>query len=169
MASAVPQRSERSRVLVVGVYLLGAPTWVHEITETLTSTRAHDVEVLWAALGEGSVPEALADITPVVASGSMDKFTLVNQVIAHHDLSNFDVLLVTDDDVSFEPGWLDAFLCLQADADLALCQPARSPDSWIDHPFTKQLIGIDARLTHYVEIGPVFSVAPEGIRAPRTF
>ncbi len=158
MVSAVPQRIERSRVLVVGVYLLGAPTWVHEITETLTSTRAHDVEVLWAALGQGSVPEALADITPVVASGSMDKFTLVNQVIAHHDLSNFDVLLVTDDDVSFEPGWLDAFLSFQADADLALCQPARSPDSWIDHPFTKQLLGIDARLTHYVEIGPVFSL-----------
>ena len=158
MASAVPQRSERSRVLVVGVYLLDTPTRAAEITEALRSTEVHDVEISWAALGRRRVPEALAEVTRVVVAERRDKFVLINQLLSCHELFNYDMLLVTDDDVDFEPGWLDAFLSLQADADLALCQPARSPDSWIDHPFTKQLLGIDARLTRFVEIGPVFSV-----------
>jgi len=157
---SVPRRGAGSRVLVVGVYLLDAPTRAAEITEALRST-VHDVDISWAALGHQQVPGVLANVTRIVVSERREKFTLINQLLSGHSLSDYDVLLVTDDDVDLDPGWLDTFLALQADADLALCQPARSPDSWIDHPFTKQLLGIDARLTRFVEIGPVFAIRRE--------
>jgi glycosyltransferase involved in cell wall biosynthesis len=150
--------SGKRRVLVVGVYLLDAPTWAPEITEALRSTAVHDVDITWAALGRGQVPRSLAGVTRVVESEPREKFVLVNQLLSTLELSAYDMLLVVDDDIEFEPGWLNRFLALQADAGLDLCQPARSPDSSIDHPLTKQLLGIDARLTRFVEIGPVVAV-----------
>ncbi len=42
--------------------------------------------------------------------------------------------------------------------DLALSQPARTADSYIDHYFVMQMPGIKGRTTRFVEIGPLVCV-----------
>jgi hypothetical protein len=42
--------------------------------------------------------------------------------------------------------------------DFALAQPARTHDSYTDHPFVEQLDGLTARQTRFVEVGPLFSM-----------
>ena len=61
------------------------------------------------------------------------------------------------------PGFLDRYLACVGAHDLALCQPARTHDSYIDHPFVEQLDGLTARWTRFVEIGPMFSVRQDVI------
>jgi hypothetical protein len=55
-------------------------------------------------------------------------------------------------------GFLDSYLRLVREHDFALCQPARTHDSYIDHAFVEQLDGLTARRTRFVEIGPLFSI-----------
>jgi len=42
--------------------------------------------------------------------------------------------------------------------DFALCQPARTHDSYVDHCFVARLSGLLARQTRFVEIGPLVCV-----------
>ena len=91
----------------------------------------------------------------------MPKFQLLNRLIGDIGDNAYQYLLVTDDDVELGDGFLDAYLALQERFELSLCQPARTHDSFIDHYFVAQLLGIAGRRTRFVEIGPVFSVAQE--------
>ena len=50
------------------------------------------------------------------------------------------------------------FLGYVAKFRFALSQPARTPESYIDHFITACMPGIDARLTRFVEIGPIFCI-----------
>ena len=73
--------------------------------------------------------------------------------------------MVCDDDVTLPEGFLDAYLEVVAAYDFALAQPARSHDSFIDHPFVEQLNGLSARQTRFVEIGPLFSIRADAVPA----
>ena len=72
------------------------------------------------------------------------------------DLSCVDYIIVVDDDIALPVGFLDGFLAIAERRDFALCQPARTHTSFIDHFFVVQLMGIESRCTNFVEIGPLF-------------
>jgi hypothetical protein len=53
---------------------------------------------------------------------------------------------------------VDRYLALVERHDLALAQPARTHESYIDHAIVERLDGLAARQTRFVEIGPLFSI-----------
>lgn len=73
-------------------------------------------------------------------------------------LGRYRYVIVTDDDIELGEGFVDGFLRLTEKYRLALSQPARTHDSYIDHFFVAQLLGVEARITRFVEIGPLFAI-----------
>ncbi|WP_178298019.1 hypothetical protein [Nitrosospira sp. Nsp11] len=86
------------------------------------------------------------------------KFLLLNQLLQKIDLYDFEYVIVSDDDIQLPAGFVDRYLAMVSRYNLAVAQPARTHDSYIDHWFVEQLDGIDARRTRFVEIGPLFSL-----------
>jgi hypothetical protein len=68
-------------------------------------------------------------------------------------------IVVSDDDVVVERGGLEDLVELSARAGLDLAQPARA-ESELDHEITGARRLSRARLTTFVEIGPMFVVGP---------
>lgn len=145
------------RVLVTGIYLVDREHLAAEIAAELAASRATVVQ-RWIALGHGDVPAALREVTARRELPPRPKFALVNALLRDAEVESFDYLLVADDDISLPRGFLDRYLELVARHDLALAQPARTHDSYIDHALVEQLDGLDARRTRFVEIGPLFSI-----------
>ena len=85
------------------------------------------------------------------------KFTLINRILNQVNLSDYEYLVICDDDIALPSQFLDNYLALVGQYHFAIAQPARTNDSYVDHQFVRQLHGIKARLTRFVEIGPVFS------------
>jgi len=81
----------------------------------------------------------------------------VNRLLEGVDLARYDYVLMTDDDIVMPARFLDAFIGQQHALDFAIAQPARTSNSFIDHPMVEQQRGVAARRTQFVEIGPVVS------------
>jgi hypothetical protein len=106
---------------------------------------------------------ALDRVHPLLApyssgAGKSPKFPLLNRLIREKHLANFDWVVVTDDDVLFEGGSLAAFLYVAEKAGLALAQPAHALGSFSNHEITQSKPHTMARLTTFVEIGPLFAI-----------
>ena len=151
-----------NRVLVLGVYLPSVPNHAARISADLLAGNQWQVDLRWAAVGEGEIPDELGELTVLQMTERMPKFHLLNRLLTGIDLSVYRFLVVVDDDIELESGFLDRFLAYQTAHDLTLAQPARTHDSYIDHYFVAQLIGVEARRTRFVEIGPVFSLRRDG-------
>ncbi len=151
-----------NRVLVLGVYLPSVPNHAARISADLLAANQWQVELRWAAVGEGDIPDGLGELTVLRMTERMPKFSILNRLLAEIDLAPYRFLVVVDDDIELESGFLDRFLADQAAYDLTLAQPARTHDSYIDHYFVAQLLGVEARQTRFVEIGPVFSLRRNG-------
>ena len=151
------------RVLVLGVYLVDKPNLAGEIARELARTSRWQVEQRWVALGRSPVPSELAAVTTTSTRQPTPKFEIVNRLLGEAAAERFDYVVVTDDDIALSAGFLDAYLALVERHDLALAQPARSHDSFIDHHFVEQLDGLDARWTRFVEIGPLFSMRRDAL------
>lgn len=82
-------------------------------------------------------------------------------MMSEHPPRPGDWVVVTDDDVGLRTGSLVTFLRVAAAAGLQLAQPARSGWKQASHPVTYPQPGCVARLTTFVEIGPIFAVAPD--------
>lgn len=152
-------KSNKKRVLVVGVYLPDIPNYAAEISRQLMQSATCDVELRWTAIGQSEVPVDLQEWTVVAQASKAPKFQLINAMISEQDRAENDFIIVVDDDIELPENFLDDFLHMQAQYQLALAQPARTHDSYIDHQFVAQLLGVEARQTRFVEIGPVFSLA----------
>lgn len=149
----------RRRVLVVGVFLRDRDNLAPEIVAS-TRSRRHEVVQCWASIGTGQQRAAeMRAHTALHFAQPLPKFAAVNRLLALHDLSAFDNVVVTDDDIELPAGFMDDFIGLQAHYRFALAQPARSQQSNIDHPVTLERHARIARQTRFVEIGPLFSVA----------
>jgi hypothetical protein len=144
-------------VLVAGIYLADREHLACEIAAELGRSRA-SVEQRWIALGKSAVPAGLEAVTVSRAQPPQPKFSLLNGLLTPAALEPFDYLLVSDDDIALPAGFLDRYLELVTRHDLALAQPARTHDSYIDHRLVEQLDGLQARRTRFVEIGPLFSI-----------
>lgn len=155
--TAAGAAASRGRVLATGVYASGREAEVARIARELRESRSWAVEQRWIALSHGAASPELEEVT-AAARTPRPKFELLNELLAPALLAPFDFLLVLDDDVQLPDGFVDRYLELVARHDLALAQPARSHDGVVEHAFAEQMDGLDARLTRFVEPGPVFSV-----------
>jgi hypothetical protein len=150
-------------VLVTGVYLCDKEHQTPAIVNELARSRDWRVDQRWVALGERGAPDALAQSTIAHRATAAPKFTILNEVLRTLPLGTYAYIVVCDDDVRLPDGFLDAYLDAVGKYDFALAQPARSHDSFIDHPFVEQLDGLSARWTRFVEIGPVFSIRRDAV------
>ena len=66
--------------------------------------------------------------------------------------------MIVDDDLALPRGFIDHLLGWQQHLGFAVAQPARPPNSFIDHRIVERQRGAVARRTRFVEIGPVVSV-----------
>jgi hypothetical protein len=148
-----------ANVLACGVCLVDQNNCAAETIAELDLSQDHHLEQRWIALdltncGNSGLPYTVARVTR-----RTPKFSLLNGILT--DASDFDAVFIFDDDVMLPRGFLDRYMSLAVQYNFALSQPARTPDSYIDHNFTTQMPGLIARSTRFVEIGPVFCILRE--------
>jgi glycosyltransferase involved in cell wall biosynthesis len=145
------------RALVLGVYLAGKPNTADHVVATLARSRDLEVRQRWVALGDAAANGETGSVTAFSVSEPTPKYSLLNRLLAEEDLSDYDFVLTTDDDIVLPDGFLDLFLGVQAGVGFDLAQPARTLNSYVDHPIVLQQRGVVARRTLFVEIGPLVS------------
>jgi hypothetical protein len=96
-------------------------------------------------------------VTVLTVHDKTPKFALANRLLDGVALEAYDYVLVVDDDIMLPDDFLDRFIEQQQGLDFAIAQPARTRSSSIDHPIVEQQLGVVARRTLFVEIGPVVS------------
>jgi len=89
------------------------------------------------------------------APGGRSKFENLNLLLTGVALTEFDWLIVIDDDVVLAPGFLDPFIYLAESCGLALAAPAHRHRSHAAWRITRRQWGAVVRETAFVEIGPV--------------
>jgi len=147
--SCAPQK-----VLVLGVYRYqNAPLLVRMAEE---AARSQWEIRLWAL--DRQHPQLAAYS---LGLGRGLKFSLLNKLIREKDFSDFDWIVVIDDDILLKHGSLAAFLALAQRAGMGIVQPAHALASFSNHPITVCDPLAIVRLTTFVEIGPVFAVNRE--------
>jgi hypothetical protein len=150
--------------LVVGIYLSNKKNCIDKIVRELSRATHHKISQHWIALGDGKISQEVERHTKIRILQKTPKFKLLNELLARIDLSEFDVLMVSDDDILLPPNFLNRFLEIQYFCDFSLCQPSRSHNSWIDHAFVEQVNKSLARQTRFVEIGPIFSIRSDAFQ-----
>jgi hypothetical protein len=150
-------------VLVCGVYLADRENLAAAEIEELSQSREHRVVQRWIALDCRGGGTCDLPCTVAVVRQQTPKFTLISQRL--HDVEQFDKVIVCDDDVTFPPGFVDRYLALTDRFGFSLSQPARTPDSFVDHFITTQAPGLRARRTRFVEIGPVTCIDRSAYRS----
>ena len=92
--------------------------------------------------------------------GPGTKFELVNGLLRKVRLGPDDWVVVADDDALFARGTVASFVGTAAAAGFGIAQPAHVLTSNISHRITWRRPFSNARLTTFVEIGPIFAVDP---------
>jgi hypothetical protein len=147
----------RPAVLVLGVYLANKPSHVRSVVANLSSSSSYRVKQRWAAIG-GTISDSLVQsVTRVYQPSPLPKFLLMNQLLELEALHAYEYVVIVDDDILLPESFLDGFLKTQSAVGFCLAQPARTPNSSIDHSIVRRVEGILARETLFVEIGPVTS------------
>lgn len=151
----LPDGRAKPQVLVLGVYLADRANTIEHLVAELAASRTCVVDQKWVALRGGPPSPAVAAVTVRNAPERMAKFTFLNYLCATTAWRHYDYLLLVDDDIRLQSEFVDRFVELVRRFDFALAQPARTPNSYIDHAITVQVEGCLARETRFVEIGPV--------------
>lgn len=145
--------------LVVGIYLCDQKNNIEHIVKSFESSPGGwRVTQRWTAIGKHPGSEDVRKVTAESLRRGLPKFILLNKMLKREILDKYDFVIVCDDDITLPHNFLADYLGLVMKHDLALAQPARTHNSYIDHHFVERLDGLDARRTRFVEIGPVFSV-----------
>ena len=138
--------STPQRVLVLAIEQTGAPSLLPAALDELRRSRHH--------LDVATAP-----------AGTAGKFQNLNALLAGRDLGAYDWVLVLDDDITLPPGFLDAFLAAADRAGLQLAQPAHRRRSHAAWDVTRRQAGATARVTSFVEIGPLTAFSREAAAA----
>ena len=153
-----PMDMNKESVLVAGIYLANQENGIEDIVAKLNRSRKYHVVQKWVALhGDAPSPE-VDSVTVVKLENPLPKFILLNKILSAEELYRYNYIILCDDDIHLGQDFLDNFLELQQQYDFALAQPARTHNSYIDHPFVEQFEGLKARRTRFIEIGPVVSI-----------
>jgi hypothetical protein len=124
-------------ILVAGVEMPGHQADMQRIRAALTQTR-HRVT-----------------FDTVVSSGK-GKFENINDILSKHRISEFDWVVITDDDIAFPENFMDEFVFLSEHYNFKIAQPAHNFVSYTTFSVTRRHWNSIARITNYVEIGPIF-------------
>lgn len=151
-----------ARLLVAGIYMAQLPNTAAHIIHELAASQKHDVVQRWIALSPGGGGCCDLPFTNFVVTERTPKFQLLDKLT--EDAKEFDWVFLCDDDVELSSDFLDRFTALADRYDFALCQPARTVDSFTDHPIVQILPGLIARRTNFVEIGPVVCIRRDAMR-----
>jgi hypothetical protein len=125
------------KVLILGVEVPARSADLKRVLSTLAQSR-HDVTCISAALAEGC-----------------GKFQNINHALQQFHLDDFDWLIIVDDDVDLPTNFLDTFLYLAEQEDLKICMPAHCFHSYQGYAVTQRHWNSLARITHFVECGPL--------------
>jgi hypothetical protein len=148
-ADLLAERQPSLRVLVLSVYR-PRPLLVDAVA-SLASAR-HRTRLVFGATAEAD--PLLAEWT--VAEGlSGGKFENLNRLLPKAADDKPDWTLVVDDDVELGPRFLDRFVAVCEGLRLQLAQPAQSLRSHSAWKVTRRRPASLARITRFVEIGPV--------------
>jgi len=141
---------------VVGIYRDAEP--IRTAVAELRASR-HDVTVNLGAMGE--IPAVMQGDTGAdhLTAG---KFQNLNVLV--QSLPALEWLVIIDDDVVLPPRFLDVAIEVCERLDLALAQPAQTRFSNANWPVAKRRLLSVARLTRFVEIGPVTLVRADAAR-----
>ncbi|WP_323990746.1 hypothetical protein [Nguyenibacter sp. L1] len=150
------------RVLAAGIYMSDRPSTVAHVSYRLACARENDVTQRWIALAPDGRGRFDHPGTIFVATAPAPKFALLNRILA--DAHGFDWVIIADDDIELAEDAVDRLLHHARTYDLALCQPARTADSFTDHPIVQVLPGVTARRTRFVEIGPFVCIRRDAAR-----
>lgn len=101
---------------------------------------------------------ALSRLT--VGCGPGPRLQLLNRLCAALPPSAVGQLVVSDDDVEFARGNLGELLGLADACGFGLAQPAHAPRSFANHWITKARPLTLARVTTFVEVGPMIVISP---------
>ena len=138
------RRTPRRRILAVAIARDPAE-FAASIAPRLTATR-HDVDL---------------DVQPLDDRGKFERLT---SMLQSHDLATYDHVLLVDDDVDLPRGFTDRLIWAVERSGLLLAQPAHRRHSHAAWPVTRRRLPHAARLTHFVEIGPVTLLRGEALR-----
>ena len=126
---------------------------------------AHVLKLLEPALERGwrTAWWALDDVDPglaehTIGKGAGEKFPLVNETLRRSSLESW--IVVADDDVRFRRSDIVGFLETCSRAGFDLSQPARARRTPTSHEVTVARRFVRARLTTFVECGPLFAIGP---------
>lgn len=142
-----------AEILVAGIYLAHKPNTAAHVMLECAASNHHHVTQRWIALAPGGEGRFDLPMTEFVITEKTPKFVLLDRLLTDH--ARFDWLVLADDDIELGPDFLDTLIERATRHDFALCQPARTADSFIDHPIAQIMPGLGARRTRFVEIGPI--------------
>lgn len=145
-------------VLVAGVVLSDRPNNAAGIVANLAASKRYSVSQLWAEVGASRASQLNQRVICFHDPQLIPKYVLINRLLSSVQLSRYEYLVICDDDIDLPLGFLDDFLELQRHLDFRLAQPARTSDSYIDHPLVERRAGVLARQTWFVECGPLVSL-----------
>ena len=154
----------RGSVLVAGVYLADKKNTAEHLVKQFKRSKQWQVTQKWAAIGKTAPSGRVAGVTVLQVKEGLLKYEMINRLLAGEQLDGYDFVIISDDDITLPPDFLDNFLDLQLRHNFALAQPARTHQSYIDHVFVERLDGITARRTLFNEIGPLNSFRRDAFR-----
>ena len=160
-ASRYRNGEETRRALVLGIYLAEKAHTAEHVAASFAASGDFEIEQRWIALGGEPAEGQLGEVTAMSVSEPTPKYPLLNRLLAEEDLASYDFVVSTDDDIVLPEGFPDLFLGVQAGVGFDLAQPARTPNSYVDHPIVIRQRGVVARRTRFVEIGPLVSFGRE--------
>jgi hypothetical protein len=114
--------------------------------------REKDLQTLISSLTQSTRHQVTAATMPM---GERGKFDNINLALSEYDLSTFDWILIVDDDIALPPHFLDLFVYFCWREKLQLAMPAHRFLSYKSYAVTERHWGSAARLTNFVEIGPL--------------
>lgn len=148
---------KKKNILVVGIYLANELNNIVDIVSILSSSNLVNVKQKWAAIGGEPPTQEVKDVTVVRLKDRKSKYEILNEMLSKENLQVYDYVLNIDDDIILPDDFIDNFIGLQSKYDYRIAQPARTCNSYIDHPIVGKQDGVIARTTLFVEIGPLVS------------
>ncbi|ENV14909.1 MULTISPECIES: hypothetical protein [Acinetobacter] len=147
----------KKKILLIGIYLTDYPNQAIHLIGQFSKSNEHIVDQKWIAIGGNEVSEELKPYTILHLKDKTPKFKLLNQILSDMNLKNYDYLLVTDDDIVVHDQFLDVYIDRIDRYNLKIAQPSRTRHSFNIHKIVLQNKNTVARVTNFVEIGPIFS------------
>ncbi|MGH7369196.1 MAG: hypothetical protein ACREK9_22600 [Candidatus Rokuibacteriota bacterium] len=140
-----------------GLICIYRTRYASQVSRLVTDARGLGLEVvLW---GLDAVIPSLSRLT--IGTGPGARLALLNRLYKALPPSASGQIVVSDDDVEFVRGGLQELLCVAHESDFGLAQPVHAPGSHVNQGITRARPLTLARLTTFVDVGPVLVISRE--------